>query len=264
MSFVGKKLKQVWEDILQIDNSNTGVDSTTRVIKTGSGTSTSLQLGTQKTIIEPSADSTGTFVVKDVDGNAILTVDTTNNLVKAGVSQVSSSTQYAYFGVGSSIFANVSAGTHVGIPFMGFPHTSSTADNFELGTGTDPATSFTTAAGGNTDASIVISNVWYVPDNISIDEVVGIEGGDDATGDTTRMHLMSYDFTSGSTSCLTNGILLAHNSDVTNAGSEQAYKSTFTVDSANVSASKVIVATFRADTVNSDYSLNITVKYHNT
>ena len=65
--------------------------------------------------------------------------------------------------------------------------------------------------------------MWYVQDNISIDAVTSIEGADAATGDTTRMHLFSYDFTSGATSCLTNGTLLAHNSDVTNAGSEQPY-----------------------------------------
>ena len=76
------------------------------------------------------------------------------------------------------------------------------------------------------------------------------------------MHLKSFTFTSGATSCLTAGALLAHNSDVTNAGSEQAYKSTWTVDSASVDANKVILAFFESDSVNSDYSINITVKYH--
>ena len=76
------------------------------------------------------------------------------------------------------------------------------------------------------------------------------------------MHLMSYTFNSGSTSALASGTLLAHNSDVTNAGNEQAYKSTWTVDSASVTAGKVILAFFRSDSVNSDFSLNITVKYH--
>ena len=103
-----------------------------------------------------------------------------------------------------------------------------------------------------------------MPDGISIDSVTSIEGADDGDGDTTRMHLYSYTFTSGSTSCLTAGTLLAHNSDVTNAGSEQAYKTTWTVDSASVDADKVILGFFRSDSVNSDYSINITVKYHLT
>ena len=106
--------------------------------------------------------------------------------------------------------------------------------------------------------------MWLVPDDISIDSVTAIEGADAATGDTTRLHLLSYTFTSGSTSCLTSGTLLAHNSDVTNAGNEQAYKTAFTIDSAAVAADKVILAFIRADSVNSDYSVNITVKYHIT
>ena len=91
-----------------------------------------------------------------------------------------------------------------------------------------------------------------------------IEGADAATGDTTRMHLMSYDFASGVTNCLTNGTLLAHNSDVTNAGSEQPYLSTWTIDSSSVASGKVILALFRSDSINSDYSVNIKVKYHLT
>ena len=91
-----------------------------------------------------------------------------------------------------------------------------------------------------------------------------MEGADAATGDTTRMHLMSYDFNSGDTDVLENGTLVAHNSDVTNAGYEQPYLSTWTVDSGAITAGKVILATFRSDSVNSDYSINITVKYHLT
>ena len=76
------------------------------------------------------------------------------------------------------------------------------------------------------------------------------------------MHLMSYTFNSGSTSALTGGTLLAHNSDVTNAGSEQAYKSVWTIDSSTVAANKVILATFLTTDVTGDYSASIVIKYH--
>ena len=135
-------------------------------------------------------------------------------------------------------------------------------DNITFGTGTEPATSFTTADSAIADACLLVPVMWYLPDAISIDAVYGIEGANNSSGDTTRMHLYSYTFNSGSTSALTDGTLLAHNSDVTNAGSEQAYLSTFTVDSANVAAGKVILAFFRSDSINSDYSISIKVKYH--
>jgi hypothetical protein len=132
----------------------------------------------------------------------------------------------------------------------------------DFGTGTDPDTSFTTANTLSQKGSQLAGLLWYVPDNITIDAVYSTEGADQATGDTTRMHLYSYTFNSGSTSALADGTLLAHNSDVTNAGSEQVYLSTWTVDSANVAGGKVICAFFRNDSVNSDYTTNITVKYH--
>ena len=78
------------------------------------------------------------------------------------------------------------------------------------------------------------------------------------------MHLMSFDLTSGSTSALSSGTVLANNSDVTNAGYEQPYLSTWTIDSSDVVAGKVILAAFRSDSNNSDYSLTIKVKYHLT
>ena len=261
MSLTGKSPADTYKDITYVDNNNSGVDSTVRDIKTGNGSSTSLKVSDRSCIVTSSTDNTGAFYVQDSGENIKLQVDTTNDQVKALGHHVN--TQYAYFGIGGGTSANYAGSKHIAILYQNM-NVASTADNFELGTGTDPDTSFTTADGTNTDASVVVPCLWYVPDNISIDSVIGIEGGDSATGDTTRMHLMSYDFTSGSTSCLTNGTVLASNSDVTNAGSEQAYLSTFTVSSATVTSGKVIVATFRSDSVNSDYSLNITVKYHLT
>ena len=106
--------------------------------------------------------------------------------------------------------------------------------------------------------------LWYVPDNLTFDAVYSLEGGDANATDTTRMHLYSYTYNSGSTSALADGTLLAHNSDVTNEGNTKTYKSTWTIDSANVSGGKVICAFFRSDSINSDYTTNITVKYHLT
>ena len=73
---------------------------------------------------------------------------------------------------------------------------------------------------------------------------------------------MSYDIASGSTSALASGTLLAYSSDVTNAGSEQAYKSSWTISSSNVSSGKVILAFLESDSINSDYSVSVSIKYH--
>lgn len=168
-------------------------------------------------------------------------VDTTNNQVKALGHHVN--TMYATFGIGAAFSSNWLANTHYPIPFSAnIMGSSFNQDDITFGTSTEPATSFTTADGTNTDASLLVPMLWYIPDNISIDAVYSIEGAEASATITTRMHLFSYDFTSGSTSALTNGTLLAHNNDVTNAGSEQAYLSTWNIDSAAVTAGKVVLA----------------------
>ena len=61
---------------------------------------------------------------------------------------------------------------------------------------------------------------------------------------------------------LSSGTVIADGGDVVNAGYEQAYYQQMTVQSANVDAGKVILFIFRPDSVNSDYSINATIKYH--
>ena len=171
---------------------------------------------------------------------------------------------YAYFGVGYEGASHNTFDTHYPMPFQGSPYISSADAHIDFGTSTDPDTSFTTADTDTQYAAQISPMIWYVPDNIVIDAVYSLEGADNATGGTTRMHLMSFDYTSGSTSALTNGVVLASNSDVTNAGNEQTYLSTWTVSSSNsVSSGKAILAFFRVDSsVASDYSYSVQVKYH--
>tara|TARA_R100000781_G_scaffold886_4_gene1502 strand:+ start:4138 stop:4716 length:579 start_codon:yes stop_codon:yes gene_type:complete len=170
-------------------------------------------------------------------------------------------TLYADFFTNNIESATYLAGTHY---MLSRYNKSTAAENPHLSDGSDPATSFTLSSTTLFRGGQLVPHLLYLPDNIYIDAVYSIEGADAATGDTTRMHLMSFDYTSNSTSVLTNGTLLAHNSDVTNGGQTKTHLSTWTVDSASVSSGKVIVATFEADTVNSDYTINVKVKYHLT
>jgi len=249
-----------YKDLLKIENSNSGVDDTLRQVESGDGTGSALYIEKNSIRIQPTADDTNVFHVRDDDGNVKFTVDTTNDLVSSLGHY--NNTQYAYFGTDYIDFSSSSANTHYAVPFSGANGGSTGTNDVDFGTGTDPDDTFTTANTNTQYASQLVPTLWRVPDNITIDSVTHIEGADAATGDTTRMHLKSFTFTSGATSCLTAGALLAHNSDVTNAGNEQPYLSTWTVDSADVDANKVILCFFRSDSVNSDFSINVTVKYH--
>ena len=263
MALTGKTPSGTYKDLLTIENTNNGVDSTLRTVRTGNGSNTSTSISDRSLIINSSTDNTTALEVKNASGASKFVVDTTNSQVKALGTHIN--TQYAHFGIGALEAVNYAANTHHPLPFTTLDvGSSSYQDNITFGTDTDPATTFTTADGVATDASLLVPMMWYIPDAISIDSVYHIEGSDNATGDTTRMHLFSYTFTSGSTSALTSGTLLAHNNDITNAGSEQAYSGTWTVDSASVTAGKVILGFFRSDSINSNYSINLTVKYHLT
>ena len=262
MSLTNKTIAETYKDIVYIENSNTGFDSNIDQIKTGNGSGSSLYLSTNNVKIQPSADSTTNTVIYDVNGNALFTVDSTNDSVKSGIGQNHVNTQYAHFGIVYGDATQYTANTHFAVPFAGVNGGVNYTNDVDFGTGTDPDDSFTTANTDTQYAAQIVPMMWRLYDNIVIDSVSHIEGASNASGDTTRMHLKSFDFTSGSSSALTNGTLLAHSSDITNAGNEQAYHTEWTVDSSSVAADKVILCFFRSDSVSSDYSINVTVKYH--
>ena len=262
MSFTGKTKASSYKDILQMDNSNSGIDATTRVVKDGEGTQSALALSDDQVVITPK-DSDGLAILKvtNKSGTAILTVDSTNSHVKVGGNKAN--TQYAYFNInsGNAGSGTYSAGYHYPLTFSASSFYSSVVVPF--GNGTDPATTFTTAEASAERASDLVPLIWYVSDNITIDEIKHLEGADTATGDTTRMHLLSYTFNSGSTSCLTSGAVVANTIfDNTNAGSEHPYLRDWGILTADIDAGKVLLCFFESDTVNSDYAIQVTIKYH--
>ena len=251
---------------------NTGVDATTRVVHDGAGQSTSISLSDDVLSVQPvNDDTTGTMLVKNQGGSNILAVDTTNSKILGGASQTALNTQYAYFGasygdtVGTASFV---ANTHYAIAFgganaygaqvAGIGMGSSTSSSFN---DTNPATSLTIS----TTAMDIVGAYWYVMDDITIDAVKWLHSADAATGDDTAAHLMAYTVDTGNGSTggdLSSGTVVADGATITNAGYEQIYYQSMTIQSADVDAGKVILFTFASSAVNSDYSLSCSVKYH--
>ena len=261
--FTDKKINEVYKDILQTDNSNSGLSTGIKQITCGDGDVTSLYLSNRNAKVRPEADQTAAFSVTDTDDNTLFVVDSTNDAVKAGVGSHTLNTQYQRF---TLTFLDTHAGslanTHYAIPIGGNAGLGGvTIANYALGTGTNPATSLTISD----SAHDTLRCYWYVMDNITIDRVIWWSGADAATGDTTRVHLMSYDVdtANGSTGGdLSAGAVLADGGDITNAGYEQLYYQQLTIGTADVNAGKVILFAFRSDSVNSDFTINATVKYH--
>ena len=249
-----------YKSILRVDDNN-GISSSSIRCTDGDGVNSCMKISNSKLEVAPSSDG-DTLRVFSSGGSDILRVNTSVPYVRALGHSVN--TQYAYFGVNYNDFSHSAANTHYPIPFSAASGGATANNDVDFGTGTDPDTTFTTADTDTQYASQIVPMMWLVPDNITIDDVYAFVGADAATGDSaTRLHLFQYTFNSGSTSALTSGSVIAHStSDTNNAGNEQAYKTTLPKDVTDIDADKVILAFFRSDSVNSDYSINITVKYH--
>ena len=271
-TFTGKTYSSYYKNILSIDqSSNTGVDTIMRTIHDGAGNSTAMSVSDDLFIVRPRSDnSVGAFGVLNVAGSSIFKVDTTNSKVLIGASQTAGNTQYAHFGItyADTAGAGFTADTHYAIPFGGSHYGGAVAANYAMGSSTsssfndtNPATSLTISS----TAHGIVRAYWYVMDNITIDAVKWLHAADTSTGEATAAHLMAYtvDIANGSTSGdLSSGTVVADGTNITNAGYEQIYYQAMTVQSADVDAGKVILFTFASDTINSDYSINATVKYH--
>ena len=263
-SKTNQPINQTYKRDLTIDQStNTGIDTAARRIQSGDGANSCMMLSDDTLLIKPINDNTtSTFQVQGSGGEVCMVADTTNQILKSGSQSTNVQTNLIQFGINATTSSAAAAGHHYPLAVAGQTY-NDTSNLPTFGNGTDPATSFTTADANTDRASDLACCLWYIPLHITIDSVMSIQGADAATGDTTRLHLFSYDITSGSTSALSNGTLIAHtSSDITNAGSEQLYTQAFTIDSADVDKTKVLMCFFEQDSVNSDISYNVQVRYH--
>ena len=259
MSITNIEIASTYKDWLIISNSNSGFDSNIDQVKSGNGNGSAIYLSTNNFKVQPTADSTTNTVIYDKDGNILFQVDSTNDAVKALGNHVN--TQYAYFGASSAdtIFAGMSANTHTAVPFNS---NGLSGALITLGTGTNPDTSLSVS----TTADDLVNCIMYVDSNISVDAVYVWMGSDTATADTAcRFHLMSYTIDAGNSATsgdLSSGVVVADGSDINNAGYEQAYYQSMTIQNASVSSGSVLMFLARMDSVNSDISLNCKIKYH--
>ena len=260
-TFTGKTFASFYKNLLGINqSSNTGVDATIRNIHDGAGNSTAIALSDDNLVVKPQSDNTTTtFWVQNSAGDSIFAVDTTNSKVNVGASQVAANTQYANFGVSSTATLSAVAGTHYAVPFGN----TLSATNVTMGTGANPSTSYDISANNNGDDMTMM--LWYIPDNITVDQVYWLAGGSAASGDTINIHLLSFDFDAGvgaGKGDLSNGVVVAGGADKASLGYENIIYESISPSSADVDAGKVCIATFESNGTNSDYSVNITVKYH--
>ena len=263
MSLTGKTIANSYKDLLQVDNSNSGVDTTIRNVKDGEGTASALSISDDVVTITPQTDNTtGTFIVADQGtSNILLSVDSTNGAVK-GPNAKYINTQYQYFSIARPI---TSAGQHQSMPIGANTGTRAGAD---LGTGTNPATTYDLSA-DTSYPEYAVYTYWRVPDAITIDSVTVLASAfGTGTGTDVHFHLMSYDMSTsaGSLGDLSNGNVLFNSSaDIEDVVETEIHLQTLSSVDTRVAAGKIILATFEeSNSAGANAQAIMTVKYHLT
>tara|TARA_R100000700_G_C3175565_1_gene150423 strand:- start:2007 stop:2789 length:783 start_codon:yes stop_codon:yes gene_type:complete len=258
MGLEGKTIAGSYKDLLHLSNNGSGVSATNiHVVKDGNGTNTSLQVGKRGTLIKGHADTTLTFQVSDSSNNAVLNVNTTDKAVTAGTTLTNVTTQIQKFGVYD---LQPTADTHHAM--YSDAAMTSISGSIDFGTGVDPATTYTLSS-SEANANSLVASIWYIPTAITVDEVRVIAAGEAA--DTLNFHLYSYDMASGTGSGagdLSNGAVVASTGSTLTTGNDRVTTTTLTIDSANVAADKVIIATVENVGATTDVTAQLIVKYH--
>ena len=258
MSLVGKTPSNSFKDLLHVDNSNNGLTTSDKRVKSGDGTSSCLSLSDDVLHVQPQNDDTGSAVrVNSKDNTARFVVDTDTPAVKALGQYVNTNIKQFMF---SSVNAHPSSTNWTMLDSIGGGRFNTSPST--MGTGSTPATTLTVS----TTADDLVQSIWYVPFNIAIDSCNVWFGADVSGGDTVKFSIMSYTIDSANGS--TGGDLsagaehCASGSTIAGAGYEQAYYQALTVSSANVDAGKVITANVLQDGTSSDLTVNLQLVYH--
>ena len=256
-SLAGKSPSVTYKSLLKVADETNGVSTSVSQIEDGEGTSTCISVGDDNFKVKPQSDNTtSTFEVENASGSNLLSVDTSNSVVKVGSTQTVANSQLLEFHVKGLVPV---AGTHyfVSIPFASyFGNAVETAN----GTGTDPDTSYLPFAA----ADDLLQNLFVVPVASTIDAVKFMVSTDTDTDCTIAVHLYKFTITNaGGTSDgrLTDGTLLASGAAI---GVDRNVIKTgnCTVDSSAVSAGEVIACFVENQTNTDSIMLQTQVLYH--
>ena len=257
-SLAGKSPANTYKSLLKVADETNGVSGTASQIEDGEGTSTCISVGDDNFKVKPQSDNTTTtFEVENASGSNLLTVDSSNSVVKVGTSQVSATTQLFQFDAFRLVPS--SAGTHMFVP-QGVSEFASHYPEVANGTGTDPATSVDKA----TDTDYTTNFLFPAMFNMTIDAVKVLISTDTDTDTVCNVHLMSYDMVADGTTNdgnLSNGTVLA-DGQATSVDRNVIKSTDLTIQSSSVTSGKVIACLVENETNTDDINLQVQVKYH--
>jgi len=256
----GKTYASYYKNDTAIDNPNyTGCDSTTRSLIDGAGNNTSISLSDDVLSVQPvNDDTTGAMLVKNKGGSTILSVDTSDSLVKAGASQVNTLTLFKEMGLYDF---SPTAGYHNPLVSSNMMFSDSGDDIVEdqsmFSNGADPATTLDLSANGT--ARVAVACYWYLENDITLDSIRYMVTTDGT--DTVEFHLFSYTLdVSSNLGDLSAGTLNADVHSVSSTSTSVA-SGTLSLDTADIDATKVVIGFVESDST-TDITCALNIKYH--
>ena len=257
MSLTNKTLGDSYKDILVAENSNNGISTSTKTIRSGDGTSSSAQISDDQFQVVPvNDDTTATFTVMNKAGSSLLNVDSTNGIVKSSGHYVNTNIERFYL---SYLTARPQTADTWTALHIGGGRNIATPIEMGASTGT-PSATFTIS----TDAFDPIMSYFHLPFNITIDSCKVWFASDEDAGDVVKFSVMAYDVDSanGSTSGdLSDGTVLASASAMS-ATNTSMKTDTLTILGANVDADRVVYAFVENSGGTGDVTCQLVVKYH--
>ena len=255
-SFLTKTFSSFFNRLCQVNQSgNSGADATVRTMQTGDGVDTALSFSTRHVKVTNTTHNTTTaFVVTNKDNENILAVDTDASKVLVGASQVNTLTLFKEMGLYDF---TPEAGYHYPLVANTMHFETAFAADRDWGNGIDPAVSLDVS--GLTQQENAIAVYWYLENNITLDSVRYMITADGA--DSINLHLESYDLdVSSNHGDLSSGFTCASVSSIS-AKSTAVITGTFTLDSADIDANKVVIGFVESDST-TDLSVAFNIKYH--
>ena len=258
-SLVNKSPSETYKSLLKVADETNGVSTSISKIEDGEGTESCVAIGTRSLQVTPTNNTTTTFSVNTETDGTIFNVDTSNNNVNVGVSQVSATTQLLTF----SCFRLIptGAGNHMFVPVHGMAEFGTNqAQELANGSGTNPNTS--QDKGTTTDE--LVNMLFNVPFNMTIDAVKVFASTDQDTDCTLNYHVMSYDMVADGTTNdgnLSNGQVLA-DGQATSVDRSVIKSTDLTIQNSSVTSGKVIACFVENETNTDDINLQVQVKYH--
>ena len=233
-------------------------------VETSSGNvEAGMKLGVQCLDVSSGAEDFDFVVQLMENGNTVaerMRLTSSGNLSTSGV--VTSGVTYThYFGI--SEISPSTAGYHYTLN-NGMMNASPTGgDSSSLGNGTDPATTLDWSGITSTEQEDYIAAMWYVPIDCTITEVKALATTDGSTSNTLRFHVMQYDLdTSSNPGDLSSGVVKASSADISSLTKDTMKVSpAFTLDSADLTAGKIVIVTMEADDATDKISAQVYINY---